>query len=71
MAKKKLTNVIDEYMAQNIIDLLKEEGIESYYVPSSFGEITQVITGKSSYGYDIFVREEDFKKAEEALHYFD
>lgn len=71
MTQIKLTNVTDEYMAQNMIDLLKAEGIDSYYAPSSFGELTQVIAGHSNFGYDIYVRESDRKRAEEVLDYFD
>jgi hypothetical protein len=67
----KLTNVSDEYMAQNITDLLKTEEIDSYYVPNSYGELTQVIAGHSVFGYDVFVRDFDLKRAEEVLAYFE
>jgi hypothetical protein len=71
MTQIKLTNVPDEYMAQNVIDLFRSEGIDSYYVPNSYGELTQVIAGHSAFGYDIFVRESDRQRAEEVLKYFE
>lgn len=67
----KLAHVTDEYMAQNLIDLLRAEGIDSYYQPEGDGGLTQVYAGHSIFGYEIYVRESDRQRAEEVLENFD
>lgn len=71
MNQVKLTNVSDEYLAQNIVDLLRVENIKAYYISNVYGEVTQVIAGHSAFGYDIYVEEEDFIEAKECLEYLE
>ena len=70
MEEKKLINVLEEYMAQNVVDFLKNEDIDAYYMPEGWGEISQVIGGHSISGYNVYVRDKDYEKAKEAVKYF-
>lgn len=71
MNEKKVINVQDEYMAQNVVDFLRNEGIDAYYMAEGWGEVSQVIAGHSISGYNVYVREKDVVNAEEALEYFE
>jgi hypothetical protein len=70
MEEKKLMNVQEEYMAQNVVDFLRSEGTDAYYRAEGWGEVSRVIGGHSISGYNIYVRENDFEKAKEAVKYF-
>ncbi len=70
MEEKKIMNVLEEYMAQNVLDFLKNEGIDAYYRAENWGEVSSVIGGHSISGYNIYVRDNDYEKAKEAVKYF-
>ena len=71
MEEKKIINVSEEYMAQNVVDFLRNEGIEAYYKAEGWGEVSRVIGGHSISGYNVYVHGEDHEKAEEAVKYFE
>ena len=70
MEEKKIMNVLEEYMAQNVVDFLKNEEIDAYYMAENWGEVSRVIGGHSVSGYNVYVRDEDYEKAKEAVKYF-
>ncbi|MCD6436217.1 MAG: DUF2007 domain-containing protein [Clostridiales bacterium] len=71
MKEKKLINVQEEYMAQNVVDFLRSEDIDAYYMAEGLGEICQVIGGHSISGYNVYVRDKDYENAKEAVKYFE
>lgn len=71
MEEKKLINVQEEYMAQNVVDFLRNEEIDAYYKAEGWGEVSRVIGGHSISGYDIYVHDKDYEKAKEAVKYFE
>ncbi len=71
MKVKKVKNVPEEYLAQSVVDFLRNEGIDAYFQAQGWGEVSRIYAGHSLSGYDIFVREEDYPEAAKAVAYFD
>lgn len=59
----KIYNARDRIEAERVLSELKKEGIECYTMDADVGEYMRIVEGFSVFGCDVFVREEDEKKA--------
>ena len=63
----KIYNAHDAIEAEEIVELLKENGIPAYSQNASGGVAAHSMSGFSLYGVDIFVDEADAEKAKRLL----
>ena len=63
----KIYNAQDAIEAEEIVALLKENGIPTYHQNSPGGVAAHSMSGFSLYGVDIFVDEADAEKAKRLL----
>ena len=63
----KIYNAQDAIEAEEIVALLKENGIPAYHQNSPGGVAAHSMSGFSLYGVDIFVDEADAEKAKRLL----
>ncbi len=64
---KAIYNARDEVEAQMVCSYLAEAGIDSYSTDSYSGEYLKVSSGFSIYGKDVYVNDEDEKRAREIV----
>lgn len=66
---KKVYNAVNIIEAEEIVAILKDNGIPAYYQNSPRNVTGYHISGFGMYGVDIFVDDSDAEKAFEILHY--
>lgn len=64
---KKLTNIQERIMAESLVVLLNNNHIINIMQAPHIGGYQNARTNHSFYGYDIYVREEDYEQAKELL----
>lgn len=63
----KLTNENSKIAADSLCALLTENHIDSFIQAPNIGGISNILSGQSIYGYDIYVNEEDYSLAKQIL----
>ena len=64
----KVYNARDVMEAQEIVEILKENGVPAFFQDSSSGVAAHSISGFGLFGVDVFVDESDEEKASNILN---
>ena len=65
---KKVYNAVNVLEASEIMILLKENGIPSFYQNASAGVVAHDVSGFGIFGVDVFVNDSDLEKAREIIY---
>ena len=66
----KLISTENKMQAELTVQMLKENGINCYYMENGAGSYMNITSGFSVFGQEIFINEEDKDKAEELINIF-
>jgi len=65
----KLLSEKNKVIAESILTLLKNNGIEGYIKKPEYGGYSHSISNHSIFGYDIYINEEDLEQAQAVIEY--